>query len=131
MELLPVRPLVVRLPAQATRILSSVSGVTATARVVLAEVGWFLVDINPRLRDEYEQAWAAWQKQLTALHGVFLSGESLDPPQLKGLLNREARAKVRYDAARLSLLGLSPEPERSAPAGETAQPEVLRPPGPR
>jgi hypothetical protein len=44
--------------------------------------------------------------QITALHRVFLDGERMDPPKLKGLLNREARAKERYDAARLGLLGL-------------------------
>jgi hypothetical protein len=33
----------------------------------------------------------------------------MDPPRLKGLLNREARAKARYDEARLRLLGLAPE----------------------
>ena len=30
----------------------------------------------------------------------------MGPPKLKGLLNREARAKEQYDAARLALLGL-------------------------
>jgi len=34
-------------------------------------------------------------------------GERMEPPKLKGLLNREARAKERYDAARRRLLGLS------------------------
>ena len=30
----------------------------------------------------------------------------MEPPKLKGLLNREAGAKERYDAARQALLGL-------------------------
>lgn len=55
---------------------------------------------------EYRQAYDAWQEQLATLHRVFLDGERLEPPQLKGLLNREARAKERYDAARLALLGI-------------------------
>jgi hypothetical protein len=45
--------------------------------------------------------------QLEALHRVLLEGERLDPPRLKGLLNREARAKERYEQARRRLLGLS------------------------
>lgn len=55
----------------------------------------------------YREAYEAWQEQIATLHRVFLDGEKLDPPQLKGLLNREARAKDRYDAARLSLLGIA------------------------
>jgi hypothetical protein len=35
-----------------------------------------------------------------------LDGEPMDPPRLKGLLNRESRAKARYDEQRLRLLGL-------------------------
>jgi hypothetical protein len=64
-------------------------------------------------RDAYREAWQAWQKQLEHLHRVFLDGEALRPDQLKGLLNREARAKERYDAARLRLLGI--EKESAAP----------------
>lgn len=66
-------------------------------------------------RDAYREAWQAWQKQLEHLHRVFLDGEALRPDQLKGLLNREARAKERYDAARLRLLGIE---EESAATGE-------------
>ena len=66
-----------------------------------------MVRVDPAQRDEYRQAYEAWQEQLQTLHRVFLEGEPLDPPKLKGLLNREARAKERYDAARLSLLGLA------------------------
>jgi hypothetical protein len=61
---------------------------------------------EPQRQQEYRQAYDAWQEQLETLHRVFLEGERLPPPQLKGLLNREARAKERYDAARLALLGL-------------------------
>ena len=42
----------------------------------------------------------AWQAQLQALHRVLLEEESLEPPKLKALLNREARAKERYASAR-------------------------------
>ena len=57
-------------------------------------------------KQEYEQAYQAWQQQLAGLHRVMLEGESLEPPRMKGLLNREARAKERYDTAREALLGL-------------------------
>lgn len=58
-------------------------------------------------RQQYREAYEDWQEQLSALHKVLLNGELLEPPKLKGLLNREARAKERYDAARRRLLGLS------------------------
>ena len=38
-----------------------------------------------------------------------LDGERLHPTQVKGLLNREARAKERYDEARRRLLGIPDE----------------------
>ena len=62
--------------------------------------------VDPERQAAYRQAYDAWQKQLTRLHDVFLDGEALEPPQLKGLLNREARAKQRYDDARDALLGI-------------------------
>ncbi|MFQ5878767.1 MAG: hypothetical protein ACE5IZ_01125 [Dehalococcoidia bacterium] len=62
--------------------------------------------VSERVKQEYREAYQAWQRQVTALHKVLLEGERLDPPRLKGLLNREARAKARYDAARRRLLGL-------------------------
>ena len=67
---------------------------------------------TPEAKAEYEAAYEAWQRQLQRLHQVFLEGERLEPPQLKGLLNREARAKERYDAAREELLGISRLPPR-------------------
>lgn len=56
---------------------------------------------------EYSEAYEAWQGHLQALHRVLLEGQRLEPPKLKALLNREARAKERYDRARRALLGLS------------------------
>ncbi len=58
-------------------------------------------------KQEYREAYDGWQEQLAALHDVLLEGNRLEPPRLKGLLNREARAKERYDEARRRLLGLS------------------------
>ena len=55
---------------------------------------------------DYREAYADWQAQLAKLHSFFLDGERLTPQQIKGLLNREARAKQRYDGARLRLLGI-------------------------
>ena len=54
----------------------------------------------------YREAWEAWRKQIDHVHSVFLEDEKLRPDMIKGLLNREARAKEKYDAARLRLLGL-------------------------
>lgn len=54
----------------------------------------------------YRDAWEAWKKQIEHVHEVFLGEEKLKPDQLKGLLNRESRAKEKYDGARLKLLGL-------------------------
>ncbi|MCC6383011.1 MAG: hypothetical protein IT304_10935 [Dehalococcoidia bacterium] len=64
----------------------------------------------------YRQAWEAWLAQVGHLHRVFLEGEAIRPDQIKGLLNREARAKANYDAARLRLLGVDQRdaaPERA------------------
>ena len=62
----------------------------------------------------YRQAYDDWQRQLSGLHEVFLERKRLDPVRLKGLLNRESRAKRRYDIARLRLLGI----EEDEPLGE-------------
>ena len=59
-------------------------------------------DPKQAYRDAYEQ----WQKHLLAVHSLLLDGQRLPPEQIKGLLNREARAKERYDAARRRLLGI-------------------------
>lgn len=62
--------------------------------------------VDPERERQYREAYDAWQEQVQALHRVFLEGEKLEPPKLKGLLNREARAKERYDETRLALLGI-------------------------
>jgi hypothetical protein len=59
------------------------------------------------LKQEYIQAYETWQAHLKDVHKVLLEGQRLEPPKLKGLLNREARSKERYDQARRRLLGLS------------------------
>ncbi len=64
---------------------------------------------DPATQAEYREAYDTWQKHLAGLHGVFLEGTRLDPVRLKGLLNRESRAKRRYDRARLRLLGIEEE----------------------
>jgi hypothetical protein len=60
---------------------------------------------------EYIEAYQAWQEQLQALHRVVLEGQRIDPPRLKGLLNREVRAKEKYEEARRRLLGLDTDGE--------------------
>jgi len=62
--------------------------------------------VDPARQDEYRDAYREWQEQLATLHRVVLDGEAMDAPKLKGLLGRESRAKERYDAARLALLGV-------------------------
>lgn len=59
------------------------------------------------VKEEYRKAYNDWEAQLAGLHRVLLDGERLDPPKLKALLNREARAFERFEEARRRLLGLS------------------------
>lgn len=68
-----------------------------------------MVRVAEEVAAAYRESWAAWQKQLADLHAVFLDGKPLDPVRLKGLLNREARAKAKYDVARRHLLGIPDE----------------------
>jgi hypothetical protein len=58
----------------------------------------------------YREAWESWTKQIEHVHRVFLEGEVLRPDAMKGLLNREARAYEKYEAARSRLLGLDESP---------------------
>jgi len=63
--------------------------------------------VDEARRQAYLAAYEAWQKQLRALHEVLIEGTRTPVgDQFKGLLNREARAKERYDKARLELLGI-------------------------
>ena len=62
----------------------------------------------------YRTAYEAWLEQLQQVHAFALDGEPLHPTKIKGLLNREARAKERYDMARNDLLGIEDEASESA-----------------
>ncbi len=73
--------------------------------------------VDPETAGAYREAWDAWRKQLDHLHRVFLDGESIAPDQLKGLLNREARAKEKYESARRRLLGIDTRPPGTAGGG--------------
>ncbi len=66
--------------------------------------------VDESVAKQYRSAWEAWVKQVEHVHRVFLEDEKLGPAQIKGLLNREARAKDAYDAARLRLLGIEASP---------------------
>jgi hypothetical protein len=67
-------------------------------------------------RRAYIAAYEDWHAKLLQLHEVLVDGaRSLEGDQMKGLLNREARAKATYDEARLALLGLAPQ---QSPFGE-------------
>ena len=69
--------------------------------------------VSDERRAAYLAAYEDWQKKLQDLHEVFLEGTRTPVgDQFKGLLNREARAKEKYDAARLELLGI-PDPADS------------------
>ena len=69
--------------------------------------------VSDERRQAYVQAYDDWQEKLKALHEVFLDGTRTPVgDQFKGLLNREARAKEKYDQARLELLGI-PQPADS------------------
>jgi hypothetical protein len=69
------------------------------------------VTASEDLKREYMEAYQAWQEQLLALHRVVLEGQRIDPPCLKGLLNREVRTKEKYEEARRRLLGLDTDQE--------------------
>ena len=57
---------------------------------------------------EYREALEAWQRHLDALHAFLLDGAiPRGPDAVKGLLNREERAKQKYDEARRLLLGIA------------------------
>jgi hypothetical protein len=65
--------------------------------------------VSEERRAAYLAAYDDWQKKLHELHEVFLDGTRTPiGDQFKGLLNREARAKEKYDRARLELLGIAP-----------------------
>ncbi len=70
--------------------------------------------VDDSTKQSYREAWEAWIKQVESLHSALLDGELSDPAKLKGLLNREARTKKTYDAARLRLLGID-EPLSAPP----------------
>ena len=62
--------------------------------------------MDQQTADVYREAYEAWRKQLDQVHAFVLDGEPLHPTKVKGLLNREAWAKERYDEARRALLGI-------------------------
>jgi hypothetical protein len=76
--------------------------------------------VDEETADVYREAWEAWRKQVDHLHRVFLDAEPITPDQIKGLLNREARAKKKYDAARRRLLGI--ETSSAGPASGSDNP---------
>ncbi len=75
-------------------------------------------------KSEYLKSYEDWQEQLQELHLVLLDGKAKDPPSPKDLLNREVRAKERYNRSRHRLLGL---PGRIIPL-MISKPYPLRPP---
>lgn len=69
--------------------------------------------VSDARREAYLEAYDDWTKKLRELHEVLLDGiRAPEGDQWKGLLNREARAKEKYDTERLALLGI-PSGEQS------------------
>jgi hypothetical protein len=68
--------------------------------------------VNDERKRAYLAAYEDWTTKIEAVHEVLLDGKRLEGDQMKGLLNREARAKEKYDEARLALLGV-PSPADS------------------
>jgi|TARA_B110000263_G_C15225254_1_gene471929 hypothetical protein len=62
--------------------------------------------VSEDLHSEYMTAYSAWLERIEAVHKFFFEESTLRPDKVKGLLNREANAKSKYDLARLRLLGL-------------------------
>ncbi len=62
--------------------------------------------VSDEAKQQYRGAWEDWREQIEGVHSLLLDGERLPPDRVKGLLNREARAKERYDEARRRLLGI-------------------------
>ena len=65
--------------------------------------------VSEELHSEYTVAYSTWIKQIEAVHNFLFDESVLRPDKIKGLLNREANAKEKYDLARLRLLGLDPD----------------------
>jgi hypothetical protein len=59
------------------------------------------------LKREYLASYEDWQAQICKLNRVLVEGVRMDPPKLKGLLNREARAWEHFGKSRRLLLGLT------------------------
>ena len=63
--------------------------------------------VSVEIHQEYMDSYGAWLRQLEAVHAFFFEDATLTPDKVKGLLNREANAKMRYDLNRAKMLGLS------------------------
>ena len=71
------------------------------------------MQVSEDRRKAYLQAYEDWHQKLLDLHAVLIDGtRQAAGDQMKGLLNREARAKARFDEARLALIGV-PSPDDS------------------
>ena len=65
--------------------------------------------VSEEVHSQYMAAYSTWIKQIEAVHNFLFEETVLYPDKIKGLLNREANAKQKYDLARLRLLGLDPD----------------------
>jgi hypothetical protein len=55
----------------------------------------------------YLEAYEYWQDAVQKLHHILFDENSTnDPAKIKGALNREIRAKEKYETARKNILGI-------------------------
>ena len=62
---------------------------------------------NTKEITSYLEAYEYWQDAVQKLHYILFDENSTnDPAKIKGALNREARAKEKYETARKKILGI-------------------------
>ena len=66
-----------------------------------------MMNKNAKDIDSYLEAYAYWQDAVEKLHNILFEEDSInDPAKIKGALNREIRAKDKYEIARKNILGI-------------------------
>ena len=66
-----------------------------------------MMNKNAKDIDNYLAAYAYWQDAVEKLHHILFEKDATsDPAKIKGALNREIRAKDKYEIARKNILGI-------------------------
>ena len=71
-------------------------------------------------KQTYREALADWERKRDDVHRLLLEDQRMPPDRIKGLLNREARAKEKYDLERRRLLGIPDDGDEFADDAEDA-----------